>query len=290
MIFVTGATGFIGRSLVLALEREGRPFKVYEGRINDPLAIRAALADVDTVIHLAGAESRGRAHLLGHVDVEGTERLIEECKRAGVGHLIVASRLNADPNSWYPLLRAKGEVERLVRGSEIPHTILRTGTLFGRDDRFLNAIAAMAFWSWPFVWLPNGGMVAMQPLWVEDFVRCLVAAVDRPSLLNKTIELAGEERLHYQDIVYHVLDTTGMRRYAIRPPVKLFRRMMIMMSRFWRRPPVNRFFLDRFSVPEVAPIDSVLRHFGFHPVHMNQQTAYLRRLDWRRRLFRFESK
>ena len=289
MIFVTGSTGFIGRSLVQALEREGRDFKVYMGRINDPLAVRAELVDVETVIHLAGAENRGRVHLLEHVDVEGTERLIEECERAGVGRLIVASRLNADPNAWYPLLRAKGEVERLVRNSEIPHTILRTATLFGRDDRFLNAIAALAFWSWPFVWLPNSGRVAMQPLWVEDFVRCLVAAVDRPSLHNTTIELAGEERIHYWEIVYHILDSTGMRRFRIRPTVKLFRRMMIILSRFWIRPPVNRFFLDRFSVPEVAPIDSVLRHFDFHPVHMNQQTAYLRRLDLRRKLFRFDS-
>jgi uncharacterized protein YbjT (DUF2867 family) len=289
MILITGATGFIGRSLVQALEREGRGYRVYGGRVNDPLAIRAALEGVETVIHLAGAENRGRAHLLTHVDVEGTERLIEECERAEVGRLIVVSRLNADPNAWYPLLRAKGEQERLVRNSEIPYTILRTGTLFGRDDRFLNVIAALAFWSWPFVWLPNGGRGAMQPLWVEDFVRCLTATVDRPDLVDKTIELAGEERLHYFEIVHHVLDTAGMRRYRIRPSVKLFRRMMIIMSRLWRRPPVNRFFLDRFSVPEVAPLDSVLRHFGFHPVHMNQQTAYLRRLGWRRKLFRFDS-
>jgi uncharacterized protein YbjT (DUF2867 family) len=289
MILITGSTGFIGRSLIQALERDGRAFKAYNGRINDPLAIRAELLDVQTVIHLAGSENRGRAHLLDHVDVEGTERLIEECKRANIDHLIVVSRLNADPNSWYPLLRAKGEVERLVRHSQLPYTILQVATLFGRDDRFLNAIAALAFWSWPLVWLPNGGRVAMQPLWVEDFVRCLIATVDRPFLHNKTIEVAGEERLHYEDIVNHVLDTTGMSRFAIRPSVKLFRSLVIIISRFWRRPPVNRFFLDRFSTPEVAPLDSVLRHFDFHPVHMNQQPAYLRRLDLKRILFRFDS-
>lgn len=289
MIFITGSTGFIGRSLTQALEREGREFKAYSGRMNDPLAIRDELPGVETVIHLAGAENRGRSHLLQHVDVEGTERLLEECERTEVGRLIVVSRLNADPYAWYPLLQAKGEMERLIRNSEIPHTILRTATLFGRDDRFLNVIAALAFWSWPFVWLPNGGRVAMQPLWVEDFVRCLVETLERPDLLNKTIELAGEERLHYWEIVHHVLDTTGMRRFQIRPSVKLFRRMMIIMSRFWRRPPVNRFFLDRFSVPEVAPLDAVLRHFDFYPAHMNQQSAYLRRLDWKKKLFRFDS-
>ncbi len=129
----------------------------------------------------------------------------------------------------------------------------------------------------------------MQPLWVEDFVRCLVAAIDRPDLTNKTIELAGEERLHYWEIANHVLDTTGLRRIPIRPPVKLFRRMMIVLSRFWSRPPVNRFFIDRFSVPEVAHLDSVIRHFDFHPIQMNRQTAYLRQLNWRRKLFRFNA-
>lgn len=290
MIFVTGASGFIGRSLVQALERAGRSFKIYNGRINDPLAIRADLQDVQTIIHLAGSETRGRPHLLHHVDIEGTERLIEESWRAGISHLIVVSRLNADPNLWYPLLQAKGEVERLVRNSRVPYTIIRSATLFGREDRFLNVIGALAFWSWPFVWLPNGGRVPLQPLWVEDFVRCLIAAVDRPELQNKTIEVAGEERFHYEDIVNHVLDTSGMSRYPIRPSIKLFRGLNIILARLWRRPPVNRFFLDRFSTPEVAPLDSVRRHFDFSPVHMNQQTAYLRRLGLRRKLFRFGGK
>jgi hypothetical protein len=132
--------------------------------------------------------------------------------------------------------------------------------------------------------------VPLQPLWVEDFVRCLIAAVDRPELQNKTIEVAGEERFHYEDIVNHVLDTSGMSRYPIRPSIKLFRGLNIILSRLWRRPPVNRFFLDRFSTPEVAPLDSVRRHFDFSPVHMNQQTAYLRRLGLRRKLFRFGGK
>ena len=60
MILITGASGFIGRSLVQALIRDGRPFKVYNGRINDPLTIREELEDVLTVIHLAGGENRGR--------------------------------------------------------------------------------------------------------------------------------------------------------------------------------------------------------------------------------------
>lgn len=285
MVLVTGSTGFIGQSLMPALERQERPVKVYHGRMNDPLSLRAELLDVDTVIHLAGTEARDRVRLLRHVDVEGTERLLEESQRARVSQLIVISRLNADPNSLFALLRAKGEVERLVRKSGIPFTIVRSATLYGRYDRFLNVIAGLAAWTWPLVWLPAGGRVAMQPLWVEDLVRCLVACLERPDLLGMTIELAGEERLHYRDITRQVLVTAGMRRFPLSVSPKLIRPLSALLFGWWTRPPVTRFYMDRFSAPEVAPTDSVLNHFGFRPAHMTQQMAYLRHAGLRWRIF-----
>jgi uncharacterized protein YbjT (DUF2867 family) len=286
MILVTGASGFVGRSLMRALAQEEREVKAYAGRINDPLRLRAELEGVSSVIHLCGAESHDRIRQLDHVDVEGTERLLEEARRAGLGHLIVISRLNADPNSLHPLLRAKGEVERLVRQSGMPYTVLRSATLFGREDRFLNVIGGLAAWSWPFVWLPGGGHVAMQPLWVEDVARCLVACLDRPELMGKTIEVAGEERLRYVEIVRQVLLTAQLRRLPISISPKLVRPISALLFGWRRRPPVTRFMMDRFSVPEVAQLDSVLRQFDFHPSRMGQRMTYLRRRTLRRRLLR----
>lgn len=283
MILVTGSTGFIGRSLMHGLEREGRPVKVFAGRINQRFDLRSELPGAEVVIHLAGVEAHNRPRMLRYVDVDGTRRLLDESVRAGVRHIILVSRLNADANSLYPLLRAKGEQERLVRSSEIPHTILRSATLFGRDDRFLNVIAALAAWSWPFVWLPGDGQVASQPLWVEDLVRCLLACLDSEALINQTVEIAGDERLRYDAIVREVLRTAGLRRKPIRLPVKLVRPLAMLFFGWWRRPPVTRFFMDRFTMPEVAPVDSVLRTFGFQPARMGQHMAYLRRsaLWWR---------
>jgi NADH dehydrogenase len=287
MILVTGSSGFVGRSLMRALREAGRPAKTYTGRINDPLRLREELSGVKIVIHLAGSETRDKLRLLLHVDIEGTQRLIEECQRAEVERLIVVSRMNADPNSHYALLHAKGEVERLVRGSGIPYTILRSATLFGRGDRFLSVIAGLAFWTWPFVWLPGGGRVAMQPLWVEDFVRCLLACLDRSELENQIVQVAGEERFHYSEIVNQVLFTAGLKRVPITPSLKLVRPLSLLIFGWRRHPPVTRFFLDRFSSPEVAPLDSVLHQFNFRPGHLGQHIAYLR--PGARRRFSFES-
>ena len=108
MILVTGATGFVGRSVTNVLTLNGYEWRAFDGRINSPEALRRQLAGVRTVIHLAGAETRGRGRLLRHIDVEGTQRLLEEAQRGGVQRLIVPSRLGADPNSLHALLRAKG--------------------------------------------------------------------------------------------------------------------------------------------------------------------------------------
>lgn len=286
MILVTGATGFIGRSLTNALTLDSYEWRPYEGRINAPKSLRDQLTGIDFVFHLAGSESRGRARLLRHVDIEGTERLLEEAHYAGVKQLVFPSRIGADANSVHPLLRAKGEIERLIRNSGIPYTILRTSTLFGLGDRFTEIILGLALWSWPFVWLPGAGTVAMQPLWVEDYARCLMACLRKPDLKNQTITLAGDERFRYRELVIQILTVEGVRRRYTKLPLVLLRPSAGLFFSWWRWPAVSRFFVDRFFVPEVTELDSVRRFFGFRPMRLGETMAYLHRPGMRWRLFR----
>lgn len=286
MILVTGATGFIGRSLGRALDHAGLQWRAYGGRLSDPLALRVELQDADTVIHLAGSEARGNKRLLQTVDVEGTQRLVEEARRAGVRRLIVPSRINADPHSMHRLLRAKGEVERLVQRSNLPYTIIRTATLYGREDRFSEIILGLAIWSWPTAWVPGGGKAAMQPLWVEDYVHCVIGALDRRDMLNRTITVAGAERLRYREVVQTILRATGRRRFLFPLPMTLTRPLARLTLGWWHRPPVSHFFVDRLFAPEVTDLDSVRTHFGFQPARFEETITYLNRKGMRWRLFR----
>lgn len=286
MILVTGATGFVGRSLTNLLTRKGLEWRAYQGRINSPTSLREQLDGVNIIFHLAGAESRGRARLLRHVDVDGTARLLEEAKRTNVERIIVPSRIGANADAVHNLLRAKGEVERLVRSAGIPFTIVRTSTLFGLGDRFTEMILGMAIWSWPFVWLPGGGEMAMQPLWVEDYARCLAACLERDDLIDQTITVAGDERFHYRDLVRQILSMEGVRRISVKLPFFLLRPWAYLLFGWWYWPPVSRFFVDRFFVPEVAELDSVRHYFGFRPMRLGETMAYLHRRGMRWRIFR----
>lgn len=286
MILLTGATGFIGRSTANQLTLAGKVWRPYVGRINNPNALREQLEGVTAVIHLAGSEWRGRNRHLEHVDVEGTQRLLEECRRAQVGHITFVSRLGADPYSLHPVLKTKAEIERLIQKSGLPYTIIRSASVYGPGDRYLEIILSLALWSWPLVWLPGGGHMALQPLWVEDLARCLTAVTDRPDLLGKTISIAGEERLPYRTIVQKMLDVVECSRYPLDLPMGALLPLTNLLFSWWRWPPISQYFVDRLFVPEVADLDSVLRQFGYRPAHLHETLAYLHRPGLRRRLFR----
>lgn len=286
MILVTGATGFIGRSVGAFLDQEGRDWRPYGGRINSPQALRAELEGVETVIHLAGAEARGRPRHLQHVDVEGTQRLIEEARRAGVRRLIYPSRLNADPHSVQPLLRAKGEVERLIQRSGLAYTILRTSTLFGRDDRFSEMLVGLAMWTPPFALAPGGGKMPVQPLWVEDFARCVVTTLDRPGMVNQIVTIAGAERLSYRETLIACLDMRGLRRFILPAPMVLVRPLAAITTGWWYWPAVSRFAVGRLFAPDITDLDTVPRQFGFQPARFRTTITYLNRSGMWLRPFR----
>ena len=173
-----------------------------------------------------------------------------------------------------------------MRHSGIPYTIVRSATLFGLEDRFLNVIAGLAALSWPFAWLPGRGEALFQPFWVEDLARCLALLPDRADLRGETVSIAGEDRFNYHQLVQLVLDAADLRRIPLKLDLRLVRPFSRLFMGWRRRPPVTVFFMDRFSVPDVAPVDSVLRTFGFRPARMVDHMAYLRRPGLRGPLLR----
>jgi uncharacterized protein YbjT (DUF2867 family) len=76
------------------------------------------------------------------VHVTGAERIAQIAQEAGVPRLIHVSCLNASPNSASKFYKTKWEGEEKVKKAFPDATIVRPGTMYGYEDRFLNNMAS----------------------------------------------------------------------------------------------------------------------------------------------------
>jgi dihydroflavonol-4-reductase len=130
-VYVTGASGFVGRHVVSALRAAGVRVREEFVELADRDGLERAMAGCDAVVHVAALYSYdASAAELRAVNVEGTRNVLDACARTGVRRLVhtstaatcgpVAGRIATEedePPAWeltVPYKRTKLEAERLV--------------------------------------------------------------------------------------------------------------------------------------------------------------------------------
>lgn len=307
MILVTGATGFVGRALVPRLAEaghqvrclvrparrsprlpKGAPVQVSLASLEDDRAMRAALAGIDTVIHLAGAEWRGTLGDLMAVDVAGTRSLVQAAQLAGVERFVYLSHLGADRASAYPVLKAKGIGEEFVRQSGIAYTTVRTAMLFGPDDIFVNVLAGMLKLAPGVFLMPGDGRTAMQPLSVGDLVTCLEWSLNDQSFLNQTLSLGGPEFVTLRGMINTLSEALGIQRLIVPVRPVYLRGGAWFLEQLLPRSPLTTRWLDYLATSRTCELTSVTRQFGLKPVRFNASNlGYLREKRWLSEFSRF---
>jgi NADH dehydrogenase len=303
MILVTGATGFIGRSLVRELSAAGYPLRalirpsrhsprlprgvpveVAVVSLADRRGLRAALNDVDTIFHLASAESQGREANLLATDIEGTRNLVEAASDAGVQRFIFLSHLGAARASGYPVFKAKGIAEEYIRHSSIPYTILRSSLVYGPEDHFTTGLARLLRMAPGFFFFPGGGRTVLQPFWVEDLVACLLWSLETPESLNRVYELGGSEYFTVRQILEILMPVIRARRYLVELPTVLIRALTVSLESFMPGFPASSFWIDYTAISRTCAADSTSRAFGLMPARFTYRLDYLAYKPWWRRL------
>jgi 2-alkyl-3-oxoalkanoate reductase len=243
-VLVTGASGGLGKALVVGLRARGVAVKA-TGRRDGQALVRlgadyvpadlvtsdldALTTGVDGVFHCAALSSPwGRDADFQAINVAVTQGLLASARRAGCKRFVFVSSpsvyaregdhlglreedaINSRPLNAYA--RTKGEAERLVLDAadgQMACVAIRPRAIIGPDDevllpRFLRVIEKGRF---PRV---RGGNALIELTDVRDVVAALMTAYEQASALSgEVINISGGRAITVRDLVNRLADALG---------------------------------------------------------------------------------
>jgi len=228
-VFVTGATGFVGRTVIQALRAEGyvvrclvrrgserdlrgvEAIERVEGDVLSPQTLEEGMAGCDAVVHLVGII---REHVptnttFYRVHVQGTGNVVAAAASVGVRRYIHMSALGAREGARSRYHQTKWAAEEAVHACSLPWTIVRPSVIYGRGDGFVSLLVWVVR-RLPVVPLIGGGR--LQPVPVEQVAQGVARALSRPSAVKQTYEVGGPDRVTLGELVDLIGKVLGRRR------------------------------------------------------------------------------
>jgi nucleoside-diphosphate-sugar epimerase len=255
-LLLVGGTGFLGshvaarlagqRDLVVLVRPSSETSVLPSGvplRVGD-LETDLPLDGVDTLVYCA---SMGFGHvpgLVGQLEAAGVRRAVFLSTTAIFTRLPAASRA------------VRLEAEQAVQASRLAWTILRPTMIYGthRDRN----ISRLLRWlrRWPV--MPVCGDGLWQPIYVEDLVDAVLAALDSPAAIGRAYNLAGgPPALRFSELVRVAGRSVG--RDVLLLPVPL--RLAVVLARLTRVVKPEQVW--RLAEDKAFDFSDACRDFGF---------------------------
>lgn len=278
-VFLTGATGFVGRNMLKRLSSEGHTVRalvrdpkksnqlaqsgvtLIAGDVVEGTGLEEGLRGCDAAIHLVGIIVEKGKNTFEAVHHIGTRNVVEAAKRAGIEQFIQMSALGvrADGVAAYQTTKWRGEEE--VRKSRIPYCILRPSLIFGPGDGFVTQMMETMRSAPLFRPVPGNGSPRFRPIFIDDVTACFAKALTVEGATNQTIELGGADELTLNQVLAEIARCAGVQKPAIHIPMPLMFTGAFFAQALLKNPPVTvdqLHMLREGSTCDIQPMQQIL--------------------------------
>ena len=208
MILVTGATGNVGSEIARQLIARDVPFRIYVrdaekaaamigsdgyetalGDFSDEAAFASALAGVEAVYMVTNQSDAFKTDL---------QRMVQQVQQAGVQRFVMLSA-EGDPESEIFFVRRTGELEAVVRDTDLDWTFLRPDWFMQNFAGFVAAGAVM---------FPDGpGKTSFVD--VRDVAEIAIKALTETGHMHRTYRITGPDAMTFAQAAARISAVLG---------------------------------------------------------------------------------
>jgi len=233
LVLLTGATGYVGGRLVLALERQSvrlrcmarRPewlqsrlstgTEVVRGDVLDAASLDSTLEGVGIAYYLVHSMASGGA--FEAEDRAAAAAFGAAARRAGVRRIIYLGGLGhgADLSTH---LASRHEVGRILRESGVPTLEFRASIVIGSGSASFEMVRNLVE-KLPVMTTPRWVRTPTQPIAIEDLIAYLIEALGFTGDASEIFEIGGRDVVTYAELMREYGRQKNLRRFIVPVPV-----------------------------------------------------------------------